>query len=409
MQKKLYWLFIIGFTLVFMGCEKDALMEPEYSTVPQQQSSVDSETFYNFGHGSAAVKVMDWNIYIGTDVDTVLTAEDPSQVPDIVAWAYELLLSTNFPERAQAIANQILIHRPHLIGLQEVSLLRQQSPGDVIVGGTVPAEEVLIDYLDVLLFALKLRGLDYKVAGKIQNADVEVPVPTDDPAVFDDIRVTDFDVVLARHDVEIPIERVKAENYQVFLTVSLDGFSFDILRGYVAVDAKIGERTYRFVNTHLEPFVVDPIQIAQAQELLQTLDNETLPVIMVGDFNSPAPTEITYQMVISEGYVDVWTRNRLIPFLPKNKEGYTSPHDADLRNKEIKLDQRIDFIFVRNNLPNLGWSNIGPVYANVIGDQQIDRTIPSWLWPSDHAGVVARLKIPEVPSFFTVNPETEVY
>jgi hypothetical protein len=407
MPKKLYWLFVIVVFLVFIGCEKDVLMQPEFRTAEEQPSSVDSEAFYRFGHGSRAVKVMDWNIYIGTNVDTVLTASDPSEVPDIVAWAFELLLSTNFPERAQAIANQILIHRPALIGLQEVTLLRSQSPGDAIVGGIVPAEDVLINYLDVLLFALKLRGLNYKVAGMIQNADVEVPVPTDDPAVYDDIRVTDSDVILVRHDVEI--SRVTAENYQVFLTVSLPPFNIDILRGYVAVDAKIGARTYRFVNTHLEPFVVDPIQIAQAQELLQTLDNETLPVIMVGDFNSRAPSGITYQMVTSRDYVDVWTQNRLIPFLRKNKEGYTSPHDADLRNQEIKLDQRIDFIFVRNNLPNLGWSNIGPVYANVVGDQQIDRTIPSWLWPSDHAGVVARLKIPTLPSFVTMNPETETY
>ena len=115
------------------------------------------------------VKVMTRNIYVGTDVDVVLAAQNPEQVPVLVAQAFQTLLATNFQERAKALADEIKRNRPHLVGLQEVSLIRTQSPGDAVVGGTTPAETVLFDYLAILMDALKKRGLRYRVAGIIAD------------------------------------------------------------------------------------------------------------------------------------------------------------------------------------------------------------------------------------------------
>jgi hypothetical protein len=283
--------------------------------------------------------------------------------------------------------------RPHLIGLQEISLIRIQSPGDAVVGGTIPAETVLFDYLDILMDALEARGLDYEVAGKVQNVDVEVPmIVSVQPLTFDDVRLTDFDLVLAREDVEI--SRVAEVNYAAKLPVP--AFGIDIPRGYVAVDARVGREAYRFVSTHLEPAPIPellPIQLAQAQQLLETLEGETEPVIVVGDFNSPAPTGETYQFLLSEGYVDVWTRNRL-----KNEgEGLTNAHPLNLRSEDIRLSQRIDFIFARSPADDDDDDDeerhdISPVFAEVVGDELSERT-SSGMWPSDHAGVVASLWI----------------
>ena len=122
------------------------------------------------------ISVMTWNIYVGTDVDKILAAQNPQEVPVLAAEAFQLLLATNFAERAEAIAKQIAQYQPHVIGLQEISLLRRQSPGDAVAGGTTPAEEVLFDYLEILLAAIQGQGQNYKVAGMVQNTDAEIPM-----------------------------------------------------------------------------------------------------------------------------------------------------------------------------------------------------------------------------------------
>ncbi len=335
--------------------------------------------------GPGGLTVMTRNLYIGTDVGIVLSADSPEQLPVLAAQAFGTLLSTNFPERAQALAEEIAQARPHLVGIQEATVIRLQSPGDALSEVPTDAEDVLFDYLDILLQALEARGLDYRVAGSIRNADVELPMLTGtDPLTFDDVRVTDFDVILARHDVDV--SRLVAANFQARLPLPSLGLSLP--RGYVAVDATILNRTYRVVNTHLEPFAL-PIQMAQAQELLGSLEGETLPIVLLGDFNTPAPTGDTYQFLLSEGYLDVWARS----VKPHGGAGHTCCQAADLRNPVSMLDERIDLILFKTNDERHGHGGLGAVFADVVGEEPQDRTA-SGLWPSDHAGVVATMRVP---------------
>lgn len=344
---------------------------------------------FSVGHDRNTVRVMTYNVYVGADVDVVLATENPEEIPFLVATAFQQLLATNFHERAQAIAKQIAFTRPHLIGLQEISTIRIQSPGDAIIGGTTPAEDVLFDYLDILLDALAAAGLHYSVAGVVENANVEVPMIVGfDPPAFDDVRLTDFDVVLARSDV--PVSRVAEVRYIAELPVP--SFGISIPRGFVAVDATVDGRTYRFANTHLEPFS-ELVQVPQAQQLIATMDDEEIPVIVVGDLNSRAPTGTTYQLFQSAGYVDAWTENVNI----REGEGLTNPHDADLRNEEVNFDKRIDLIFVRNLAGSSEVSVVGPAFGYVLGDDFNERT-RTGMWPSDHAGVVLEIHIPETGS-----------
>ena len=148
--------------------------------------------------GPGGITILTRNIYVGANVDRVLAASSPEEIPALVEESWQELLATNFPERAGTIADEIKRFRPHLIGLQEVSLIRTQSPGDAIVGGTVPAETVVFDFLEILLASLEARGLRYEVAGMVQDTDFEAPRAN---ATFDDVRLTDFDVILARSDV----------------------------------------------------------------------------------------------------------------------------------------------------------------------------------------------------------------
>lgn len=338
-----------------------------------------------------AITVMTRNVYVGADVDRIIEAENPEQIPLLVAEAFQQLLATNFPERAEALAQEIAETNPHLIGLQEISLIRRQSPGDAVGGGTSPAEEVLFDYLEILLQTLDVYGLDYRVVAQVQNPDVELPMLTGiDPLTFDDLRLTDFDVILARGDVEI--SNVEERNYLATLPVpdGQGGIAFEIPRGFTAVDATIGHNTVRFVNTHLEPALLQ-VKQAQANELIETLRNEILPTILVGDLNTSAPDGIVYNTFLDAFYLDAWSHR----VSDGSDPGFTVNHDNDLRNDFVDLDRRIDFILVRNQPGRAPRSAIGAIFATVVGDELQDRT-PSGLWPSDHAGVVARMVIPDL-------------
>jgi len=335
------------------------------------------------------LSVMTRNIYIGTDVDMILQEEDPYLIPLRVAEAFQMLLGTNFPERAEALAEEILEKQPDLVGLQEVTTIRLQSPGDAVVGGNIPAEEVFLDYLKILMDAISAAGLNYQVVAKIQNADVEMPmIVSTDPNEFDDVRMTDYDVILARKGVAI--SDVEEVNYQARLI--MPGTGLELPCGYVAVNAKIGGKKYRFVNTHLQDadqgdFLL-PIQLAQAEELLTVLSGIKIPVILVGDFNSAAPNEATYKLITEvHTYMDSWLLGRS----NKNINGFTYGHDPDLLNTEQNFWKRIDYIFIRNGKSSVKRVCINWVKAEVTGDELSDKT-SSGLWPSDHGGVYAELK-----------------
>ena len=338
----------------------------------------------NHTEGPGGITVMTQNVYHGFDAAPLMSAQDPNDIPVLAAQAFGEILANDFPERAEAMADKIALEKPHLIGLQEVSLIRTQSPGDAVVGGVLPAETVVFDYLDILLSALETRGLQYEVAGIIQNLDVELPmIVGTSPLAFDDIRLTDFDVILARSDVAV--SNVQATNYQDKAFIPTLGL--EIPRGYVAVDADLGEHgIFRFVNTHLEDLPFEGIQLMQARELTATLASEPNPVILVGDFNSPAPAGGTYTFLGSQGYVDSWSRNPLA----NEGEGLTWGHDANLRNVTVPFTMRLDLVLVRAAANGYQPLDQGAVLAEVWGDEPGEQT-SSGLWPSDHAGVITRL------------------
>jgi len=373
----MYSLLLIG--LLVFGCEQG---EPISDATPAADDP-NSEEFllkkFRCGKDLDVVKVLTRNVYVGTDFDIIMEEQDPEMIPVLVAQVFAMLESTDFPARAVSLAREIKLIRPHLIGLQEISLIRRQSPGDFLhpdPAAQLPAEEVLYDYLDILISTLQQAGLNYEVAVVGQNIDIELPMALFDDGGnligLDDVRLTDYDVILARADVKIshPFSKRFAAVLPVNDLISIPS-------GYVAVTAKIGKQKYRFVNTHLDAAPIEYFREEQAKELLADLASETLPIIMLGDFNTPAPDNSTYNLILDDGYSDAWLEKRWGHW----QDGDTFGHDADLRNPHPEFYERIDFIFYRNFEPS-----VGPVIK--LGDEYWNRT-PEGLWPSDHAGLAA--------------------
>ncbi len=342
---------------------------------------------------AAPVRVMTRNLYLGADIMRVVNAalgspNDPMAVPIAVAETFSIIKQTDFDARAQKIADEIMCSRPDLIGLQEVSTWLIQEKSDFMQGNPIAADHVVYDFLAILQNALDARGLHYKVAAEVTNADIELPMyaGTDETGApqFSDLRLVDHDVVLAREHTSI--SKVTTGNYKYNVSMNIGGVHVEFIRGYILLNAEVRGMNYRFATTHLEvggepgsPFAT--VQAAQMQELLTLLAGETSPVILIGDFNSAPedPATYPYAQAIQAGFEDAWTMRR------HASKGYTCCFNETLDDFNALLTTRIDHIFIKGN-----GATVRHVRAWKVGDKVWEMT-GSGLWPSDHAGVVAQI------------------
>lgn len=338
------------------------------------------------GEVSAEVKVMTYNLYLGAEI-FALVGTPADQLPAVAGQLFTDVRASDFPTRAEAIAAIIEAENPALIGLQEVTWYRL-GPGN----DPAPATETELDFLQLLLDALEANGLDYEVAATTTNADVEVPAIL--PEGLRDVRLTDRDVILARSDVAT--SGAVEENFSPDVTapVPVGGQEVPFTRGYNHTQATVEGVTFTFANAHLEVDDGDPqgaalAQLGQANELREALGSVPQPVILVGDFNSAADgsgTEITVTdpLPFTGTTYDLLTTFYTDAAGEVGTTGNTCCQAANLLNPASSLMSRIDLILYRGD--------VEPLSAEVVGDEAEDRT-DSGLWPSDHAGVVATLRI----------------
>ncbi|VXA99888.1 hypothetical protein [Aeromicrobium sp. 9AM] len=356
------------------------------------------------------VTVMSRNIYLGADINRPVTAALTAQAqgktgPEIlVALANathvtrDIVDRTNFPVRADLLADEIARTEPDLIGLQEVALWR--SGGLQLNQVGVPnATTVDYDFLQILLDALAERGERYRAVSVGNRADVEAPSFTGSPfngtmsADAKDVRLTMRDVVLMHVKGSLTAGSTGDRVYAHNLVVTAAGASFRFDRGYQWVDVRSGATRFRFVNTHLEAFSSD-LALAQASELLTATASDR-STVLVCDCNSDplnssvkpndhVPHKAPYELITGPGgFTDEWLR-----WAPAAR-GWTSglselvddPTAAD-------FDHRIDMVFGRTAAG-------GPLAVDrgeVTGTDVADRDPATGLWPSDHGGVVLRLR-----------------
>jgi endonuclease/exonuclease/phosphatase family metal-dependent hydrolase len=200
------------------------------------------------------------------------------------------------------------------------------------------------------------------------------------------VRLTTQDAILVRsdgRDDDLRHSNLQIEHYAVNQISPSPVGAFAVMRGWASIDVRARGRAFRFATTHLDA-VLPAVSVLQATELAGSAANTPLPIIITGDFNATAddpvnPTFPTYLAAINAGFADAWSRKR------GTDPGFTCCQAADVRNPTSALTHRIDLVLVRGG--------IDVVDIGLVGNQPNDRT-PSGLWPSDHAGVVATLKIP---------------
>ena len=309
--------------------------------------------------------VMTWNLYLGADFTPFTIATTPAELRQAVTEVFRQFLATNFPVRVKAIARQIVLNKPDIIGLQEAELWQLFVPG---------VQTVTYDFVELLLSELRKIGLHYEVAAQNENNSVQLPSSNGNIVGF-----LDRDVILIRKESGLEIIQRQEANFAAKLTILVGGQLFTIPRGWSSIDVSSNGRIFRVINTHLEP-LSPPVQVAQGNELLAGPANTNLPLILLGDLNSNADGTgtPTYGNLINAGFQDVWTQ-------VGKGQGFTCCQEPDLLNAVSSLIRRIDFILFKN-----GWN---PIVADVVGEEQHDRTSTA-LWPSDHAGVVASLILP---------------
>lgn len=327
------------------------------------------------------LRFMTRNLYLGASLTPIFAAAqgtDPNALVGAASAAWLQILASDFPSRAEELADELAAEMPDLVGLQEVTLYRM-GPFNPAQPATTP----VLDFLGLLQSEIAERDLPYAVVSQITAFDGELTVFT--PSGLRDIRLTDRDVILARTD--LPTSLMKLSNpqsglYDAHLTVPslfVPG-GLPIVRGWTSVDVKSRGKTFRFIDTHLEAFS-DPHQVAQSIELLNGPADTSLPVVMAGDFNSPADGSgsASYGNIVAAGFSDVWSE--VFP----GDTGYTCCHDADLISAPGDLHERIDILFFRGG-------DMSASEAEIIGEEAGDKT-PAGLWPSDHAGVVGTISV----------------
>jgi endonuclease/exonuclease/phosphatase family metal-dependent hydrolase len=316
--------------------------------------------------------VMTRNLYLGADIARVLDATTPTEFLISVAQTYSVVQFTDFPTRAAAIAAEIDAADADIVGLQEVSKWTSTGPG-------APPS---FDFLTILQQKLADRGLSFSVASTSRNLSVgPVPlllcaVPTIGACL---ISYEDRDVILVSTTTPgLHVSNPRDGRYAAQQTVvSLVGpISFN--RGWASIEGSLDGKRFKFAETHLEIEDYAAVQEAQGREFLAGPGSGAGAVIAVGDFNSAADgsTTSTYADLTKAWFADAWDLNPADP-------GLSCCQNATLTNPTSQLSSRLDLVLLHGATH--------ATEAHLVGTTPFQATPP--LWPSDHAGVVATVRL----------------
>ncbi len=346
------------------------------------------------------VSVMTRNLYLGADLAPALASKSQAEFFEANGGIVRQVEATNFPVRAKGLAQEILENEPDLVGLQEVTLWREAPPSvGPILSGKPSAETVKYDFLKLLLTQLNRKGSEYKVVVAQDEFDFEAPadangIPGDGPGGTGLLantevngRLTMRDVILARVGAGVVTSNPKGGNFAHPLVVKVAGSTeVSVTRGWTSVDAKVrGSKKLHFVNSHLEAFddetLVPSIRAQQAAELVEPGGPATssLPVVLLGDFNSDVKTEVkpgdgqAYRVLTGAGF-----RERREP--KPNTCCISTSYDLKTGGGKAEFNHTVDHVMTD-----------APKKIKLISSTVTGLKKTNGYWDSDHAGVFSSL------------------
>lgn len=328
--------------------------------------------------------VMTRNVFIGADLFAASAVQDPSEIPAAAGEVLADILASNFPARAELLAQGIAQNQPHVVGLQEVYDIQA-----TLVYGT--RLNIDLDFRQILLAKLAAHGQQYSLAVENQNVFVDnLPAIIPGGTLYLG-SVRDRDVILVRHNVAWSNPMMGT-----YPTEIPTPFGFDLVRGWTSVDVVFGGIAYRVVNTHLEPEAsaggyVQTLQAFELQGALAYLDTTlgVLPQVVLGDFNSdPADPGCSavgglspYEIMAGSSFTDAW----LLRQNDLSATGETWKLESLDASQEPTLSRRVDQVWIRR-------ANAEGVTVRLTGGDP-KRTTPDGLYASDHLGVAARMTL----------------
>jgi endonuclease/exonuclease/phosphatase family metal-dependent hydrolase len=310
--------------------------------------------------------VMTRNLYLGADLKPIaVAAATGGDVPAAVSTALANAVGTgptdprnNFQLRAPAIAAEIGATHPDLVGLQEVSKFS--------LGTTT-----ILDYEPVLLSALSAQGVHYAVVSEQPEVTLSAPLAGGGTGTL-----ALSNIILKRTDrPDLVVSNPQGASF----TRQATFLGTPINRNWQSVDVRLGAKDFKFLNTHLES-EDDPVSTTQAGELVAGPLKSTKPVIAVGDYNSgPLSTE--------KGAFNLLTAANQGKLRDAANLGVTCCRGELLTDLTNTLTERIDFVFTNP-------ASVKTISAHLVGVDPFTTLAGFQEFPSDHAGVVATLRVP---------------
>jgi endonuclease/exonuclease/phosphatase family metal-dependent hydrolase len=294
---------------------------------------------------------MTLNLYLGADLTRIGVAI--SEGTDVAAAASQTLAialgPNNFARRVNAIVAEIDKAKPDLIGLQEVTLM---TAGPVVVADfEATLLPLLPDYEKVIATPEGLFTVPG--AGSLQTSNM----------------------ILKRKRTDLVVTNAQ---FGVFVKQAAPFGGVPPQRNWQTVDVNLGGKRFVFVNTHLES-EDNPVSTAQALEMIAGPLKTKERVIAVGDYNSDP--RFPYS-----GAYKALTSNKQGKLRDLVKAGNTCCRAellsmTESADPEALLNEHIDLVLASPPILLISGTRIG-----------VDQV--AGLYPCDHAGVVARLKLP---------------
>lgn len=377
------------------------------------------------------ITVISRNLYLGADVGVAMEL-----IPDFSAAAqfmWDQVKATNFKERAPKLAQEVISHNADVVGLQEATFWYCKK-------SIFSKRVVVYDFTEEFLKATKALGTEYVLAEKdgVKALNIGYSIPAiplltmvNDPETFQPIFGSDKaacgfeigDALAVKRELAGSILTVGNTEYEA--SYSIIPKVMTIYRGYTWADIDYKGSRLRVVTTHLESLWDKgkiPNAAIQAKQLIGDLSKTSMPLIVMGDFNSdprdPRPDAVSNPggQPEASGECLAQVDNPTIESAIKNCNAYwlmreagfqeAGPNTFDPKNftwgmnalltgpDKVRLNaakkmgnqygftDRLDYVFLKNGAKAISSSLIG------------NTPTTNGLWASDHAGTVVKVFIP---------------